>query len=592
MQTKNQAVLQWVNEMQSLTQPDQVVWMDGSDQEYKSLLAEAVAQKQLLPLNEQKHPNSYLHRSHPNDVARTEQCTFVCTPTKEEAGPNNNWMAPDEALALMNKQFKGIMRGRTMYVIPFLLGPQGSSFSKVGFELTDSVYVAVNMRIMTWMGKPALEHLGDSGDFIKGLHSAGTLNPEHRYICHFPQDQAIYSVNSGYGGNALLSKKCAALRIASWLGKKEGWLAEHMLIMGVEDPQGKITYIAGAFPSACGKTNLAMLRPSERFKGYRIWCVGDDIAWLRPGQDGRLYAINPEAGFFGVAPGTNFHTNPHMMKTIASNTIFTNVAMTEDRSVWWEGLDLPSPSTKIWDWQAKVWDPASGQKAAHPNARFTTPIKQCPVYSSEWENPQGVPISAILFGCRRSKRVPLVYESFNWQHGVFLGATLSSETTAAAAGAVGTLRRDPMAMRPFCGYNMGDYFQHWLNIGKRLRQAPKIFQVNWFQTDDQGKSIWPGFGENMRILEWVIERCQGTAGAVETPLGYLPKPDSLNLEGLSITKTDLEKLFEVSRKKWLDAAAKQTEFFARFGSRMPKEILEEQKSLVERLEIAAHPTEA
>ena len=577
--------------MRALTQPAEVVWLDGSEEENRRLIAEGVKQNQLFPLNEAKRPHSYLHRSHPNDVARTEQCTFVCTPTKDEAGPNNNWLAPDEALGILRKQFNAVMRGRTMYVIPYLLGPKNSHHSKVGFELTDSVYVAVNMRIMTRMGAVAVEHLGDSNDFIKGLHSVGSLDPEHRYICHFPQDRAIYSINSGYGGNALLSKKCAALRIASWIGNKEGWLAEHMLIMGVEDPRGKITYIAAAFPSACGKTNLAMLRPPAKFSGYKIWCVGDDIAWLRPGKDGRLYAINPEAGFFGVAPGTNNKTNPQMIATISRNTIFTNVALTADKDVWWEGLDLPASVGTV-DWQGKSWDPASGQKAAHPNARFTTPIKQCPVYSPEWENPEGVPISAILFGCRRSKRVPLVYESFNWQHGVFLGSTLSSETTAAAAGAVGTLRRDPMAMRPFCGYNMGDYFRHWLNIGKKLKQAPKIFRVNWFLTDDQGKFIWPGFGENMRVLQWVIERCGGKAEAVETPIGHLPGPDSLDLEGLSLTKDDLEKLFEVSREKWLDAAAKQTEFFARFGERLPKEIVEEQKRLVERLETSEHPTRA
>ncbi len=447
------------------------------------------------------------------------------------------------------------------------------------------------MRIMTRMGKVALEHLGDSDDFIKGLHSVGTLDPEHRYICHFPQDKTIYSVNSGYGGNALLSKKCAALRIASWLGNKEGWLAEHMLIMGVEDPQGKITYIAAAFPSACGKTNLAMLRPPQKFSGYKIWCVGDDIAWLRPGPDGQLYAINPEAGFFGVAPGTNDKTNPHMMATISRNTIFTNVAMTADKNVWWEGLDLPA-SGGVTDWQGRPWDPASGQKAAHPNARFTTPIKQCPVYSPEWENPEGVPISAILFGCRRSKRVPLVYQSFNWQHGVYLGATLSSETTAAAAGAVGTLRRDPMAMRPFCGYNMGDYFRHWLDIGKKLKSPPKIFRVNWFLTDDRGKFIWPGFGENIRVIQWVIERCQGRGGEVQTPIGYLPDSKSLDLEGLPLSKTSVEKLFEVDRDGWLEAAEKQNDFFKRFLNRIPQEILEEQKHLIERLQTAEHPSRA
>jgi len=584
MAVKNEALQRWVDEMVRLTQPDQVVWLDGSDEEYRRLVAEAVKSGQLLPLNEEKHPNSYLHRSHPSDVARTEQCTFICTPTQEEAGPTNYWMAPAEARTKLERLFEGVMRGRTMYAIPYLLGPKGSPFSKTGFELTDSIYVAVNMRIMTRMGTVALEHLGESADFIKGLHSTGNLDPENRYICHFPQDKAIYSINSGYGGNALLSKKCAALRIGSWLGQKEGWLAEHMLIMGVEDPKGNITYIAAAFPSACGKTNLAMIRPNGKFKGYRIWCVGDDIAWLRVGKDGRLWAVNPEAGFFGVAPGTNDKSNPNMMKTIERNTIFTNVALAPDRTVWWEGLDLPENPRSLVDWQGKPWDPESGRKAAHPNARFTTPIKQCPVYSPEWENPEGVPISAILFGCRRSKLVPLVFESLNWQHGVYVGATLNSETTAAAMGTVGALRRDPMAMLPFCGYNMADYFQNWLNVGKRLQKPPKIFRVNWFQTDDAGKFIWPGFGENMRVLEWVIARCRGENGGRQTPLGYLPGPDSLDLEGLSVTKAERDRLLEVDREGWLEIARGQTEFFSKFGDRIPRELLDEQRSLIQRLE--------
>ncbi len=584
MPIKNEALQQWVEEMVHLTKPGQVVWLDGSDEEYRRLVSIAVKAGQLIPLNEEKHPGSYLHRTDPSDVARTEHCTFICTPTRQEAGPTNHWMSPNEALAKVRPLFNEVMRGRTMYVVPFLLGPKGSPFSKVGIELTDSVYVAINMHIMTQMGSVALEHLGNSGNFIKGLHSTGNFDPEKRYICHFPQDNTIYSINSGYGGNALLSKKCAALRLGSWLGQKEGWLAEHMLIMGVEDSKGKITYIAAAFPSACGKTNLAMIQPTGKYKGYRIWCVGDDIAWLRIGKDGRLRAVNPEAGFFGVAPGTNNKSNPNMMKTISRNTLFTNVAMAPDKTVWWEGLDLPEDPRSLLDWQGKPWDPESGKKAAHPNARFTTPIKQCPVYSPEWENPEGVPISAILFGCRRSKLIPLIYESFNWQHGVYVGSTLNSETTAAAMGAVGALRRDPMAMLPFCGYNMADYFRHWLNMGKKLAHPPKIFRVNWFRTDEQGKFIWPGFGENMRVIEWVIERSLGEGRAVQTPIGFVPEANAIDLDELSLDRTQLEGLLEIDRQGWLEAAHKQTEYFAQFEDRIPQELLNEQQSLIKRLE--------
>ena len=580
---KNQKLTAWVDEMARLTKPEKIVWLDGSEGESSRLLAEGVRSGQLIPLNPEKQPGSYLHRSHISDVARTEQCTFICTSNKEDTGPTNHWMAPEEALGLLRKLFDGVMRGRTMYVIPYLLGPKGSAFSKVGFELTDSVYVAVNMRIMTRMGKVALEHLGDSENFIRGLHSVGQLDPERRYICHFPEDESIYSINTGYGGNALLSKKCAALRIGSWLGRNEGWLAEHMLIMGVEDPQGETTYLAAALPSACGKTNLAMLKPPEKFKGYRIWCVGDDIAWLRIGRDGRLYAMNPEAGFFGVAPGTNLKSNPQMMKTISKNTIFTNVGLAPDGTTWWEGLDLPSETNGFVDWQGKPWDPKSGQKAAHPNARFTAPVKQCPIYSPQWENPEGVPISAILFGCRRSKLVPLVYESFNWRHGVYLGAALNSETTAAATGATGVVRRDPMAMLPFCGYNMADYFKHWIEMGERLKFPPKIYRVNWFQTDPQGQILWPGFGENMRVIQWIIDRCRGSAGGLETPIGYLPDPNSFDREGMALSRETLKLLLEVDDEGWLNAAAKQTEFFSLFGERFPSELLEEQQLLVQRL---------
>ncbi|MBI3616316.1 MAG: phosphoenolpyruvate carboxykinase (GTP) [Candidatus Omnitrophica bacterium] len=580
---KNPALQQWVNETAQRTKAQRIVWLDGSDEEYRQLIAEAVKAGQLIPLNPEKHPDSYLHRSDPNDVARTEQNTFICTLNKEDAGPTNNWLAPDEAYATLNKLFEGAMRGRTMYVIPFLMGPPGSPFSRVGIQLTDSIYVAINMRIMTRMGAAALKQLGDSSNFVKALHSLGTLDPKHRYICHFPQDGMIISVNSGYGGNALLSKKCFALRLSSWLGRKEGWLAEHMMIVGIEDPKGKVTYIAGALPSACGKTNLAMLQPPAKFNGYKVWCVGDDIAWLRIGRDGRLWAVNPEAGFFGVAPGTSMQTNPNMMKTITRNSLFTNVGMTPDKSVWWEGLDLPADTTGWLDWQGRPWDPKSGQKAAHPNSRFTTPIKQCPVYSPKWEDPEGVPISAILFGCRRSGLVPLVQEAFSWAHGVYLGAMLESETTAAAAGATGVVRRDPMAMLPFCGYNMGDYFGHWLKMGKRLTYPPKLFRVNWFRVNSQGKFIWPGFGENIRVLRWMIDRVNGGGEAVETPLGNIPTAAAFGAEDLSVSKEDWQTLFSVPRGEWLEAVKEQGKFLDQFGDRMPAELLQEHRAFIRRL---------
>lgn len=580
---ENSFLRAWVEESARLTQPNRVVWLDGSEEEYQRLSAEGVGQSQLLPLNPEKHPGGFLHRSHPQDVARTEQCTFLCTPTQEEAGPTNPWMAPEEAVAKLRTLFRGAMRNRTMYVIPYLMGPPGSPFARVGVELTDSVYVAINLRIMTRMGRAALKQLGESNAFVRGLHSCGTLDPQQRFICHFPQDQTIWSINTGYGGNALLSKKCHALRLASWLGRQEGWLAEHMFITGVEDPQGRITYIAGAFPSACGKTNLAMLRPEGKYKGYRTWCVGDDIAWLRVGADGRLYAVNPEAGFFGVAPGTSERTNPHMMATIARNTIFTNVALAPDRTVWWEGLDPPADPRGMVDWQGQPWDPAGGQKAAHPNSRFTVPIRQCPVYTPQWDDPQGVPLSAILFGARRSTQVPLACESFNWQHGVYLGATLTSETTAAAAGATGVVRRDPMAMLPFCGYNMADYFRHWLAMGSRLTQPPRIYRVNWFRRDAQGNFLWPGFGENMRVLEWIVNRCRREAEAVKTPIGFLPTPELLGAETLGLSSEAWKILLEVDPDAWLEAAHWQTEFFSTFGERFPAELLDEQRRLIQRL---------
>jgi phosphoenolpyruvate carboxykinase (GTP) len=578
----NQHIETWVKEAAALCQPDDVFWCDGSEDERERLTNAAIQVGDLMPLNQQRLPGCYLHRSALNDVARTENLTFVCTPQREDAGPNNNWMAPGESYDRLSKIFAGSMRGRTMYVIPFLMGPPDSPFSKVGIQVTDSVYVVLNMRIMTRMGTIALDHLGASDDFTRCLHSKADLDIDRRFICHYPQDNTIWSVGSGYGGNALLAKKCLALRIASKLGHKEGWLAEHMLIVGVESPDGEIHYICGAFPSACGKTNLAMLVPPESMKGWKIHTIGDDISWLRVGADGRLWAVNPEAGFFGVAPGTGSKTNRNAMATITKNTIFTNVALRSDGTVWWEGHDDPVP-TAAKDWRGKPWDPHSGQPAAHPNARFTVSIEQCPTYSSEWEKPQGVPISAILFGARRQKLVPLVYQSFNWQHGTFLGATLASETTAAATGAVGVVRRDPMAMLPFCGYNMGDYWSHWLSIGKRATHPPKIFRVNWFQRNDEGKFLWPGFGENLRVLRWVIERCKGAGEADETAIGYVPKTSSFNGDGLRISKSDLQRLLTVDKEGWKGNLKSQAEFFEKFGDRLPAGIKQEHAAFEQRL---------
>src|SRR5919108_248205 len=580
--SSNIFVQKWVNQMAAMCQPDDIYWCDGSEGERERLTQTAGQCGDLIPLNQEKLPGCYLHRSALNDVARTENLTFVCTDEKEDAGPNNNWMAAAESYDRLSKIFAGSMRGRTLYVIPFLMGPQGSPFSKVGVQVTDSVYVVLNMRIMTRMGTVALEHLGDSDDFTRCLHSKAGLDMDRRFICHYPQDNTIWSVGSGYGGNALLAKKCLALRIASKLGQKEGWLAEHMLIVGVESPEGEINYVCGAFPSACGKTNLAMVVPPASMKGWKIHTIGDDIAWLRVGFDGRLWAVNSEAGFFGVAPGTSSKTNPNAMATVTKNTIFTNVALRPDGTVWWEGHDDPVPGNAE-DWRGRPWRPTSGQPAAHPNSRFTVSIKQCPTYSSEWEKPQGVPISAILFGARRQKLVPLVYQSFNWQHGTFLGATLASETTAAATGAVGVVRRDPMAMLPFCGYNMGDYWAHWLSMAKRATNPPKIFRVNWFQRDAQGKFLWPGFGENLRVLRWVIERSKGAGQAEETAIGYVPKAASLNGDGLRISKADLNQLVGVDREGWRSNLKGQGEYFERFGDRLPAGIKEEHKALSNRL---------
>jgi phosphoenolpyruvate carboxykinase (GTP) len=578
----NSHVQKWVKDVAALCQPDDIYWCDGSEEEKEELTRIAFKCGDLIPLNQEKLPGCYLHRSALNDVARTENLTFVCTPTQEEAGPNNNWMAPAESYDKLAKIYAGSMRGRTLYVIPFLMGAPGSSFSKVGIQVTDSVYVVLNMRIMTRMGKVALDHLGDSDDFTRCLHSKADLDIERRFICHYPQDNTIWSVGSGYGGNALLAKKCLALRIASKLGQQEGWLAEHMLIVGVESPDGEITYICGAFPSACGKTNLAMLVPPDSMKGWKIHTIGDDISWLRIGPDGRLWAVNPEAGCFGVAPGTGSNTNRNAMRTITRDTIFTNVALRPDGTVWWEGHDDPVPYNAQ-DWRGKPWDPEGGHPAAHPNARFTVSIKQCPSYSPEWEKPEGVPISAMLFGARRQKMIPLVYQSFNWQHGTFLGATLASETTAAATGAVGVVRRDPMAMLPFCGYNMGDYWGHWLAMGKHATNPPKIFRVNFFQRNERGRFLWPGFGENLRILRWIIERCKGGGQANETPIGYVPKASSLSGEGLEISKADLDQLVAVDRRAWENNLKSQSDFFDTFGDHLPAGMKEEHKALANRL---------
>jgi phosphoenolpyruvate carboxykinase (GTP) len=578
----NTAIQKWVKDVFALCQPDNVFWCDGSEEEKEELTQIAFKSGDLLPLNQEKLPGCYLHRSALNDVARTENLTFVCTPEREEAGPNNNWMAPAESYDKLSKIFAGSMRGRTLYVIPFLMGAQGSSFSKVGIQVTDSVYVVLNMRIMTRMGKVALDHLGDSDDFTRCLHSKADLDIERRFICHYPQDNTIWSVGSGYGGNALLAKKCLALRIASKLGQQEGWLAEHMLIVGVENPDGEITYVCGAFPSACGKTNLAMLVPPPSMKGWKIHTIGDDISWLRVGQDGRLWAVNPEAGCFGVAPGTGSNTNRNAMRTITRDTIFTNVALRPDGTVWWEGHDDPVPNNAQ-DWRGKPWDPEGGSPAAHPNARFTVSIKQCPTYSPEWEKPEGVPISAILFGARRQKLIPLVYQSFNWQHGTFLGATLASETTAAATGALGVVRRDPMAMLPFCGYNMGDYWGHWLSMGKGITHPPKIFRVNWFQRDERGRFLWPGFGENLRVLRWIIERSKGGGQANETPIGYVPKASSLSGEGLEVSKADIDQLVAVDHEAWRNNLKSQSDFFDTFGDHLPTGIKDEYHLLANRL---------
>jgi len=589
--TKNEAVLQWMEEMAAMTQPDKIVWITGEEEQLEALRAQAVEEGILIKLNEYKLPGCYLHRTDPDDVARVEDRTFICCEREEDAGPTNHWMDPKEMYKKMYALADGAYKGRTMYVIPYSMSIIGSPFAKYGFELTDSIYVVLNMAIMTRIGKAVCDALGDDTGFIKGLHCQCNLDKENKYIVHFPQDNTIISMNSNYGGNVLQGKKCFALRIASNLGRQEGWMAEHMLILGIQNPRGEIKYISAAFPSACGKTNLAMLIPPEGLQrwGWRVWCVGDDIAWLRIGKDGRLWAVNPENGFFGVAPGTNEKSNPNALHTTMRDTIFTNVAINnDDNTVWWEGL-TKNPPVNATEWKgAKVNGveyTAEGNKLAHPNSRFTAPARNCPCVSPEFNNPQGVPISAIVFGGRRAKTAPLVYQSFDWNHGTFVGSIMASETTAAAAGAVGVVRRDPMAMLPFCGYNMGDYWQHWLDMGKDLGdKAPKIFNVNWFRTDDEGHFIWPGFGDNMRVLMWILARCEGKADAVETPIGYEPKPEDINIEGLKdITLDTIKGLLDVDVDLWKADTASIEEFYAKFGSKLPAEMKHQLEALKARL---------
>ena len=584
--TTNKNVLAWIEEAVALCKPDKIVWLDGSDSQADVLRQEALASGELLKLNQEKLPGCVLHRSDVNDVARVEDRTFICCHNEINAGPTNNWWDPKDAYPKLKALYDGCMKGRTMYVIPFIMGPVGASSSKIGIEVTDSIYVSLSMLIMTRAGDVALNQLGDSNDWVRCLHSKAKLDPENRYICHFPEDNAIWSINSGYGGNALMGKKCFALRIASYQAQQEGWLAEHMLILGIENPKGEVRYIAAAFPSACGKTNLAMLIPPEIYKkqGYKVWCVGDDIAWMRIGKDNRLYAINAEKGFFGVAPGTNAKTNPNALETTQHNTIFTNVCQNlDDNTVWWQDLDK-NPPTNALDWKGNPWQPDCGRPAAHPNSRFTAPAQNCPVISPEFDNPEGVPIDAIVFGGRRAKLAPLVYESFDWQHGVFVGSAMASETTAAATGAVGVVRRDPMAMLPFCGYNMGDYFSHWLEMGKKMGdKAPKIFNVNWFRLDDQGHFIWPGFGDNMRVLMWILDRVHKNVDAEETPIGYEPKLDDVNIDDLNISKDVLNGLLDVDKETWIKEVDSIQAFYAMFGDTLPEALQEELTALKKRL---------
>jgi phosphoenolpyruvate carboxykinase (GTP) len=575
----------WVEESARLTKPSKIVWCDGSQAENERLTREMLQDGTYIELNQKTYPRCYLHRSNPNDVARTEGVTFICTRKKEDAGPTNNWMAPEAARERVRPLFDGAMKGRTMYVVPYILGPARSPYSKVGVEITDSAYVVASMYIMSRIGKVAIDRLGSSPDFVPGLHSLADVNPDRRFILHFPEEKLIWSVGSGYGGNALLGKKCFALRIGSWMAREQGWMAEHMLIVGLEDPSGKVTYMAAAFPSACGKTNLAMMVSALESQGYRVWTVGDDIAWMHVASDGTLRAINPESGFFGVAPGTNAKTNPNVMKAMQHDSIFTNVGLSGAREPWWEGMDGAPPEGLI-DWKGQPWRRGEGV-AAQPNSRYTVPAKQSPSISPHWEDPEGVPISALIFGGRRARVAPLVYESFNWQHGVFVGATMASETTIAITDSLGVTRRDPMAMLPFCGYNMADYFAHWLAMGPRLKKQPKIFNVNWFRKDTSGKFLWPGYGENVRVLKWMLDRIEGRADASETPIGFVPTPNSLTLDGLSVSRQALDELLRVDPADWAAEEEATGKFFEKFGSRLPEEIRREHEALAGRLQRVA-----
>lgn len=574
--TGNRHIDEWIAEIAQKARPDKIVLIDGSEKQLEALRRQSVADGSLIRLNEEKYPNCYLRRTDKDDVARVEDRTFICCKREENAGPTNHWMEPSKMYKLLYDIVEGSMVGRTMYVIPYSMSVIGSPFAKYGVELTDSTYVVLNMAIMTRAGRAVLDALGGSGDFIRGVHTQGTHDKEKRYIVQFPEDNTIFSVNSDYGGNVLQGKKCFALRIASNLGRQEGWMAEHMLILGIENPQGEVRYVCGAFPSACGKTNLAMLIPPENYRraGWKAWCVGDDIAWIRPGRDGRLWAVNPENGFFGVAPGTNAKSNPNALACTHEGTIFTNVALdTSDNIPWWEGM-TPEPPAHAIDWLGNEWTPESTTKAAYPNSRFTAPSKNCPCLSPEFDNPNGVPISAIIFGGRRAKTAPLVYQSRDWAHGVFVGSIMASETTAAAAGKIGVTRRDPMAMLPFCGYHMADYWQHWIDMGSKATKLPKIFNVNWFRTDDEGHFLWPGFGDNLRVLEWILKRCYDEVDARECPLGYIPYTKDINLEGSGVDQATLAELFTVDKALWRKEAADIREYYGKFGSKVPKELLD------------------